>query len=284
MIVDGVVTSRLMVTITSDDLNDFVLHCQEVVPEFLIYDGKRSNYLMNVVDGIVYPFNSGFMDKYTTTIAGSVFFPEGVIKRYPLHALEVIGHEFVHAYDAKRLSFPLFASLYLSFISFFLVALVLYGSLGSPYALLPLGWAAVHAGAVKFSTGLRRFTGFPLLVASLITGVGLSFWDHGWGVLWLLGSMVLLAPLPAFGRTWAELRGYGASITLELELFGETDIAEKVKQFTGSAYYWMMPFPRWVAKKLKSYETKALRGDVTDPAISHILGFVKFLKQQQGIE
>lgn len=273
-----------MIKVTAEDFESFVRHCRKKVPGFTIHDGKRDSYAMNLADGIVYPFNPGFLDRYITTLIGDVFFPKGSIERSPLHALEVAGHEFIHAHDAKRLTFPIFAALYLSFISVFLVFLVLYGFLGSLFALIPFGWAALYLASVKISFALRRFTGFPLLVASLIAAVGLSFWDDGWGALWLLGAIVFLAPLPAIGRTWAELRGYGGSITFELALFGRTDIDRKVSQFTGSAYYWMMPFAGWVAKKLKSYETKALEGTVNDPAIVYVLGFIKDLKSRQGID
>lgn len=273
-----------MVKVTPGDVARLVIHCRKMVPGFKIHDGKRDSYAMNLADGIVYPFNPGFLDDYITTLAGAVFFPKNSIQRRPLHALEVTGHEFVHAYDAKRLTFPLFAAMYLSFISVFLVCLVAYGAFGSLFAFIPFGWAAVHAGAVKASFKLRRITGFPLLAASLMAAVGLSFWDDGWGAAWLLASMVFLLPLPAIGRTWAELRGYGASITFELEIFGRAQLSHKVGQFTGPAYYWMWPFAAWVARKLKSYETKAIAGDVDDPAYLHVLGFIKDLKTRQGLD
>jgi len=206
------------------------------------------------------------------------------MKRSPLHALEVMGHEFIHADDAQRLTFPVFAALYMSFISVFLVALITYGILGSVFAFLPFGWAAVHMLAVATSFKLRRITGFPLLAVSLVAAVWLSFIDHGGGAWWLLGSTLFLAPLPAFGRAWAEMRGYGASITLELEIFGRASIASKVGQFTGPAYYWMWPFAGWVARKLKSYETRAMNGNVDNPTLLHVLSFIKDLKLRQGID
>ena len=273
-----------MIKVTPKDVARLVLHCRKLVPGFKVHDGKRDSYVMNLADGIVYPFNPGFLDNYITTLMGDVFFPKGSIEKHPLHALEVTGHEFIHAYDAKRLTFPVFAAMYLSFISVFFACLVAYGVFGSLFALVPFGWAAVHAGAVKASFKIRRITGFPLLALSLVAAAGLSFWDDGWGALWLLSSMVLLAPLPAIGRTWAELRGYGASITFELEIFGRARVDSKVAQFTGPAYYWMWPFPGWVARKLKSYETSALEEDVEDKAFLHVLGFIKDLKQRQGIE
>lgn len=273
-----------MIKVTHEDVSRLVVHCRKKVPGFTIHDGKRDSYLMNLIDGIVWPFNPGFLDNYITTLAGAVFFPKNSIERHPLHALEVTGHEFIHASDAQRLTFPIFAMLYMSFVSVFLVALTAYGISGSAFAFLPFGWAAIHALAVKASFKLRRITGFPLLAASLVAAVGLSFSNDGWGALWLLGSTALLAPLPAIGRTWAELRGYGASITFELELFGRTSIDPKVDQFTGPAYYWMWPFRAWVARRLKSYETKALNEEVDDPAFLHVLGFIKDLKLRQGIE
>ena len=263
---------------TEDDFNRFVKHCQKKVPGFEVHDGKRDSYLMNLVDGIVWPFNGMFMDNYITTIIGSVFFPKGIIKRSPISAIKITGHEFIHAHDGKRLTFPIFAALYLSFISLFVVSLVAYGIFGSWPALLPLGWAALHVGAVAISFKLRKLTGFPLLALSLLMAVALSFELDGLGALWLVGSLVFLAPIPAPGRYWAEHRGYGGSITFELALHGRTSIDGKVKKFTGPDYYWMMPIAAWVAAKLKSYETRARKGDVSDPAFLHVLEFIKDLK------
>jgi len=265
---------------TEDDLYKLVGHCQKKVPNFTVHDGKRDSYLMNLIDGIVYPFNKLFMDNYVTTLIGSVFFPKGMIKRRPINAIEITGHEFIHADDAKRLTFPLFALLYLSTIPLFVMSLVAYGIFGCWAALLPLGWAAVYSTAVAISFKLRKVTGFPLLVLSILTAVGLSIWLDGWGALWLVGALVFLLPLPAPGRYWAEHRGYGASITFEIALYGRTEIDRKIKKFTGSDYYWMMPISVWVAAKLKSYETKARKGNVTDPAFLHVLEFIKDLKDR----
>ena len=267
--------------VTKEDFNAFVDHARKRVPGFTVYDGKKSSYLMNLIDGVVYPFNRSFMTGYITTLAGSVYFPKGRIERDPRGALEIAGHEFVHAYDAKRLTFPLFAAMYLSFITIFLLSFLVYGIFGSWWALLPLGWALVHATAVAVSFSLRRITGFPLLLASLIAAAGMSVWSDGLGSIWLLASLVFLAPIPAPGRYWAEHRGYGGSITFEIALYGRAQVHEKVHQFTGPNYYFMMPFVAIVAKKLKSYETKALQGNVDDPAFLHVLEFIEDLKARQ---
>ena len=115
-----------MIKVTPADVARLVLHCRKRVPGFTVHDGKRDSYVMNLADGVVYPFNPGFLDNYITTLAGGVFFPKGLIERHPLHALEIVGHEFVHADDAKRLTFPVFAAVYLSFITVFLLSLVTY--------------------------------------------------------------------------------------------------------------------------------------------------------------
>ena len=264
---------------TTEDFNRFVTHCQKKVPGFTVHDGKRDSYLMNLIDGIVYPFNKNFMSDYITTIIGSVFFPKGFIKRQPLKAIEVAGHEFIHAYDVKRVTPPIFIATYLSFVSVFLLAMVVYGIFGCWAAFLPFGWAVIHMAAVAISFKTRKVTGFPLLALSLLAAVALSAWLDGWGALWLASSLVFLAPIPAPGRYWAEHRGYGGSIAFELALYGRTDIGRKVRQFTGPNYYWMWPFTSWVAAKLEIYKTRANKGDGYDPAFAHVLHFIRDLIQ-----
>lgn len=264
--------------ITNADFAQFMAHARKLVPGFTVHDGKQDSYLMNLIDGLVWPFNPKFLERYITTIISHVWFPKGQIQRNPKGALEVAGHELVHAYDAQRLTFPVFGAWYLSAIFLVIPALIAAGLFLSWAAFLPFVALGIHAGVTAATFKLRRVTGFPLLLVSLLGAVGLTAWWEGWQALWLAGILVLLAPLPAPGRTWAELRGYGMSIFLELKLLGRADVDRKVRQFTGPAYYWMMPFSAWVLSKLKTYESKARAGTLDDPVFLHVQEFFKQLE------
>ena len=269
--------------ITNADFTQFLAHARKLVPRFDVHDGKEDSYLMNLIDGIVWPFNPHFMTRYITTVISAVYFPKGQIKRDPRGALEVAGHELVHAYDAQRLTFPVFGAWYLSAISLFVLAMCAVGVLISPVAFLPFAAVAVHAGVTALTFKLRKVTGFPLLAASLVGAVLLMAQSDGLSALWLAAASLLLAPWPAPGRTWAELRGYGMSIFLELKLFGKADdIKRKVQQFTGPAYYWMCPFAAWVLARLNQYEFDFETGvEHSDPVFVHVREFFDQLENKE---
>jgi len=123
---------------------------------------------------------------------------------------------------------------------------------------------------VKITKHLKWVTGFPLLAASII-GACVSEYhlNGGSNLLWLGLAIVPLLPIPAPGRAWAELRGYGMSIYAERWMFGQSFLKSKVKQFTGFAYFLMWPFRGYVEKKLKRYQSDAEQGILRDEVYSH---------------
>ena len=268
--------------VTSGDLQDFIRHCQKKSPGFSMVDGKSDNYLMNLIDGMVWPFNPGFMKRYITTIIGKVFFPNGMMIGNPEGAIEVGSHEFMHSYDAMRLTFPLYAFIYLSFPIMLITILLAYGYLVSWTGFLPFLALLLHITATATSFKLRRITGFPLLVLSLLASIGLSIFMVGMDTLWLLAVVVCLAPIPAPGRYWAELRGYMMSIHWKVWTGERVNIDRLVYQFTGPPYYFMWPFKKRVEKKLRRYEERARAGDVTDPALLHMREFISGLKAKRS--
>ena len=86
--------------ITDVDFQAFMAHARKLVPGFTVHDGKKDSYLMNLIYGVVWPLNPRFMEGYITTIVKHVWFPKGQIRNNPRGALEVCGHELVHAHDA----------------------------------------------------------------------------------------------------------------------------------------------------------------------------------------
>lgn len=95
---------------------------------------------------------------------------------------------------------------------------------------------------------------FPQILAPLALLSFLAFWKVGflWCLLFLLG----LAPIPAPGRYWLELRAYRTTV-LACRLVDGRTVPQMSpvyswieKQFTTSLYYWTWPFAKMVEKDL----------------------------------
>jgi hypothetical protein len=106
-------------------------------------------------------------------------------------------------------------------------------------------------GTIPFSAAylMPQLLGILGVFYTLTVALGLLF---GWPLvlLWGCTSLIFLAPLPAFGRASAEIRGYTVSMavdfwsgTLEDE---QAYIDWLVDTFSGPAYYWMWPAKAWV--------------------------------------
>jgi hypothetical protein len=99
----------------------------------------------------------------------------------------------------------------------------------------------------------------PQILAPVIALLALlAIWFDGAWLLALLG-LALLAPLPALGRTIAEMRGYSCGLAFDLWYLGrveESTYERNRRAFTSSAYYWMWPFGkhvvRWLQGKLEN--------------------------------
>ena len=95
---------------------------------------------------------------------------------------------------------------------------------------------------------LPQLLGVLGIAYTLVVGIALLF-GAPLALLWGCTSLLLLAPLPAFGRAYAEIRGYTVSLavgfwsgTLGDEaayLNGLVDI------FSGPSYYYMWIFKKW---------------------------------------
>lgn len=273
------------IRVSTDDVVRFVEHCKRKAPNFELRDGKTDSYLMNVIDGYVWPFNPKFMTRYITTIGGKVYFPDGMMQKDPRGTIEVGSHEFIHAYDVFRLTAPLFALLYLAPQLLALFSMSAYGALVSWIGVFPFAAIVVHLLSTALTFKIRKFTGFPLLVLSVVFSVVLSILLVGLDSLWMVAAVLPMAPIPSPGRTWAELRGYGMSIHFEVAFGQRTKIASKVSQFTTALYYFMCPFADYIREKLQRHEARARAGDVTDPAYIHILEFINELRlKQEGLD
>lgn len=92
---------------------------------------------------------------------------------------------------------------------------------------------------------------FPQILGIILPAVSLVLVTCGFPVfLWGLLTLALLAPIPAIGRTWLELRGYSvtvASMFWSGSINNQDDIINYLEQiFTTGAYYWMWPFKSFI--------------------------------------
>lgn len=98
------------------NLNALVVELRQEFPSFKILF-KRSSRLMRMVEMFLRIMSFGqiktFFTEYTTTIGTTVYVPDGWHKLSEIHRYIILRHERVHMRQAKRLSLPLFALLYL---------------------------------------------------------------------------------------------------------------------------------------------------------------------------
>lgn len=99
----------------SDRTKNYITFINKELKINMKIKSKEDNWLMKAIGWFFTKtkINPGFSTVYYTTINDTVYVPKG-FSQDEQSFMEVIAHESVHAYDAKRLSFPLFALLYLS--------------------------------------------------------------------------------------------------------------------------------------------------------------------------
>jgi len=118
----------------------------------------------------------------------------------------------------------------------------------------------------------------PLALLSI-----LAIWFGGvW--LWWLAALVLLAPLPAWGRMYIERRGYLITLACRWWLYGEDNAtracAHVITYFKGPAYYFMWPFEkslqRWLLRRMREvvYDPKS-----GGPVAKHAHRFIEVYKK-----
>jgi len=117
----------------------------------------------------------------------------------------------------------------------------------------------VHAMDYKKYNILFKLT--YLLPQLLVVAALLSLLAIWFSKLWLLSllAVLLLAPLPAYFRSYWELRGYTMSAAFQhwesrYEYMPPVDLY--LDRFTGSGYYFMWPFKGNMTKRLKKMYDK----------------------------
>lgn len=113
---------------------------------------------------------------------------------------------------------------------------------------------ATDAGSVLFSYAYLTPQVFALL--SL-----LAFVHSPW---WLL-CMLFLAPIPAPMRTYWELRGYAITDAVQYKSTGSfTNIDWMIKQFSGSAYFFMWPFKKDIRNRILTNRSLIQEGKLNE--------------------
>jgi hypothetical protein len=86
---------------TNERTNKLIRELQKTVPEFNI-KLKSENLFLKLINYILF-FNKQFMEKYTTTIGNTVYFPsQKYIENSPQQTQIILAHEFVHVLDSKN--------------------------------------------------------------------------------------------------------------------------------------------------------------------------------------
>jgi len=108
---------------------------------------------------------------------------------------------------------------------------------------------------------------FPQILAVLSLLSIFAIWNLHW--LLCLFFLLFLAPLPALGRAWIEVRGYKTNVSLgRLKGWDPALTSYSIikSNFTSANYYFMMPFFDWTSKRLLdfSHEEEAIYKTILD--------------------
>ena len=86
------------------------------------------------------------------------------------------------------------------------------------------------------------------------------------GLLPFALSYLFLLPAGLTLRAFGELRAYTETMRVEFEETGtiaDSTLEAIAEQFTGPAYLWMLPFPRWVRRMLKKRRAEIIGDGVS---------------------
>ena len=203
------------------------------------YKGK--SWFMKLLGAILF-FNPKFMTDYITTIHRTVYWPGSEPEDVDTNQWITMAHECVHAYDSKRLTFPVFGFLVYLFPQSLAMGILL---------LLPLWVALALLISAQWWWMLLGFLFFVPFTSP--------------GRLW--------AEMRGYSMTMACYYWYKGKPYSNMDFI--------VEQFTTGAYYWMWPFEKSVRKCLAQWQKKIESGEYEKEvaiagAIRKIIqGFVK---------
>jgi len=214
----------------TDKLDSFINELRQHAPIKIAF--KDESWLMKLLGKILF-FNPGFMTQYITTLGNTIYFPSREnMAANDLSSMLVMCHEFQHIQDSKKLTFPLYAFIYL-----FPQILALLALLAIPLAfLVPWYYAIIPLVAIPLAAPLPAYGRMKIE----LRGYGMS--------LFALSEF-----LKGIGKDSAYITG---------ELSERANIYDKY-HFRGPGYYFMWPFG--VRKELgKVIEQIRTSGDISD--------------------
>lgn len=233
---------------------------------------KNESRLMRLLALLAYPFNEQFQDGYITTLGSKVYFPSraDVEESYD-HAADVLAHEGVHIFDAKRhgLWFTFSYALNQAAILPLLIAFAVLGS-WIPVASL-VGGIAVSYGALavarKASAGRAICRGLFFALAGLsgLSYLALAVWLSGWWAALAVAAFLPLVPVSSLLRAKWEYRGYAMGVAIQFWRHGsvpDSFLVRRVQTFTGPDYYFMDRNADRVLGKLKEIRDQVSRGAI----------------------
>ena len=178
----------------SSVLNAFVTMASNHVPGFEVRF-KDTSLFMKFLGLLVTPFNPEFMTSFATTIGKRVYFPSrDFYVSDPQGSLFVLGHEYVHAWDAKSRWWFKLSYLFPQILA--VTPLVLFGVLAGPHVWI---LAVLFGGyLVAALAGRLHKVLFWVLVGFFLFTTGfLAIWLTGWVSLALGVALLCLGPWPA---------------------------------------------------------------------------------------
>ena len=244
-------------------LRNFEQQIAPMVPGFRV-GFKDETVSQKIIGFFLYPFNPTYMTKFVSTFYPVVYFPSrDSYESAPRSSLTVLAHELVHLLDTK--SHPIWFRLsYLFPQALSLLAFAVYVSLSGwrayPLAILFTGFALGCALAPKSMGGF-----WALTISGAVAACMLAVLVNHWLSIPLFVGFALLAPWPAPGRVYWELRGYTMNLAMMLWTYGMTpDIVREmlIRHFIRSDYYYMSWSRSSIEKAVNERSAEITSGDI----------------------
>lgn len=238
---------------------------------------KNKDIFQKLISILVYPFNRHYMERYTTVIGDTIYFPDSGFLNDDISALRTLCHEFVHIYDSKKDGW-LFNVKYLFPQILFIPIFVLYSILFSVIPMLIFLGSMIASYLIlhlikRSNPTISIWVFWMIFIASLVGASVFAVSAAGYGFILWFASLLALAPWPAYWRARYEYRGYAMNIFLNYLMHGSiTDryIHSLSENFYGMDYYRMeLSRSRAVSRldrlREKCYNGDILKGDYSEP-------------------
>ncbi len=240
-----------------DDLHAFEVEIRKHCPKFRVAF-KDESKVQRLIGALMHPLNAYYLTRYTSTFAPVVWFPSrAYYESNPRNSFTILAHEFVHLVDHDSHPWGFFTLTYAFPQILAIFPLYLYLCMARthawPLAVMVLG-SLVAAWISRFS--MAAF--FLVLLGTLAGTCCLSVAYAGWATAALVGTLLCLAPWPAWARANWERRGYAMSLACYLWTYKSVPVVLRdavARAFYGPFYYYMtwghVGVERWIDETLQ---------------------------------